>query len=100
MRKEFSICDSCIDDVAAFKAEVAARGPIVVPMPRPFPLFESTAEFPMCAVCQNYTQTPHTVTFDVQKYHEEPCDCPPGRPQHNDGGNYHYTTWQPIKSGT
>ena len=99
MKKEFQICDQCIDDVAAFKADVSAN-PLAVPMPRPFPLFESTAEFSMCAVCQSYTKTPHTVIFNVAKYHEEPCDCPPGRPQHNNGGNYHYTTWQPIKPGT
>ena len=99
MRKQFDICEQCIDDVAAFKAEIGAN-PRSVPMPRPFPLATSTAEFPMCAVCQRYEKTPHQIMFDVAKYHEDPCDCQPGRPQHLNGGNYHLTTYQPIKLGT
>ena len=96
MRKMFAVCEHCRDRVAQFKSDMSVN-PRSIAMPDIMPLFTITAEFPMCAVCQRYDKTPYSVAFDVAKYSEEECDCEPGRPQHNNGGNYHTTTWQPVR---
>ena len=80
MRKHFSICENCIDYLDAEELQT------------------STSDFEMCAICGTYTRCSDTsAIFEVQKKFAEPCDCEPGRPQHNDGGNYHHTFYKPIR---
>ena len=80
-RKEFALCEKC----AGYEK------------PSDF-LYVSTTDFPMCADCKTYGETPVVREFAVELLSVEECDCieKHGRIQHNNGGNYHLTTYQVL----
>ena len=80
-RKEFTLCEKC----AGYEK------------PSDF-LYVSSADFSMCADCKTYGETPVVREFPVELLSVEKCDCieKHGRIQHNDGGNYHLTTYQVL----
>jgi hypothetical protein len=80
-RKEFTLCEKC----AAYEK------------PSDF-LYVSSADFSMCADCKTYGETPVVREFPVELLSVEECDCieKHDRIQHNNGGNYHLTTYQVL----
>ena len=77
-RMEFALCEKC----AGYEEQ-------------PDFLYVSSADFPMCAGCRSYTETLVVREFPVDLLSVEDCDCMEkhNRIQHNNGGNYHITTY-------
>lgn len=62
-------------------------------------LMKSTADRDFCAICGNYGREFSNKTFNVKSIEQEECDCieKHGRILHNNGGNYHISTYKIIK---
>ncbi len=59
----------------------------------------SSADFAYCGVCGRYGgRYGGQMQATVDLVSEEPCDCGE-HTRHNNGGNYHYKTWNILSIG-
>jgi len=58
-------------------------------------LDSSTDAFSFCANCGNYGNFNNLYDFNVELIEEETCNCG-DHIRHNDGGNYHISTYKQI----
>ncbi len=72
----FDICESC---------QLSETEPEILTL--------SSSEFSMCANCCAFESKLESIEFTVVLMNEESCDCG-DRKLHNDGGNYHDSTYK------